>query len=241
MPRHTTTDYQLRQLTVEYRYDSAYHIWDRSGKIWARVREKLGALEHQTVQPSNTVFHAQGRYGLSLGLDKTFIIDHQPPRSIDEDARAKIDFLSVVLEELEIAVLTRVGTRVQFVRTFSSIAEAAAAARAYNLVKEPEQRLFDVAPGLIKPTFQIEMSDDEIAFNARIQPITKTLKFTAPPEARGLDSQSIIEQQLQVDIDFYTEKSTPVAGFDLSNWLEKWRRVLNRDLEALLNLAESKS
>ena len=98
------------QLTFELRYEPAYLIWDNAGHVWTAIAKLFKQFKSNRVTPNEVIFHADERFAIKVSLERAYIIDYLPERSFEKTVELFAKIQSIVTDELQINVITRVGT-----------------------------------------------------------------------------------------------------------------------------------
>jgi hypothetical protein len=233
------SELKIDQLTIEYRYPNAYYLWDNAGHIWSEVAAVFGPLTTQNIAPNNVTQHAMNRFSLHVGLDKSFLIDHQPARSFDESCELHVLFFEAVTSLLKIRDISRIGTRILYVKEYETLAKAADVMKEFRLASVPTEKLFGVSAEQVRPVYHLEVSDENLGYNFKLLSRSETTKFEPPPEVSRLEAKEVVTNGVLLDIDLYTKKMVRVDSLDLQEHLSKWRRGIHRDMDKLLRLGQS--
>src|ERR1035438_819511 len=126
------SDLLLASTTCEVRYDFAFLIFDRTGAICLESKEFYPELKILQASPSVTTFESSP-YSFSVEQlqSRAFCRElRHDPKGFGE---ATAHFFEIVLERLEVRVLTRIGLRQVYFQSFPGRDDAAAIVRALKL------------------------------------------------------------------------------------------------------------
>lgn len=238
MPAPPFSSFRRKQIAYELRYDNAYLLWDRTGWIWTHLKSHVGNLTTNTVSPNRTVFFADGRYSLSVSLDRASIIDERPEASADSTFELITAFSEIVLSGLEVAILTRAGTRFQYSIECRNLNEAKNIVNSMHMTVNPNKKLFNIEPASIAPAYKVEVNDGALGYIFQAYAQELVLQLEPLPDIISLigAAEKKVTSQFVIDIDFMTKNPLPVESFDAKTWLSGWQKAINRDMDAMLNL-----
>ena len=234
------SSFHQHQLISELRYHEAFAIWDRAGALWQELGSRFKVFKSSSVAPNNVTFFGDDRYTLSVGIERASIVDNKPEGSNERSLELFSFFAHTVIGILSINVFERVGTRFIYSIDFKTLREAQKKAEESVPYRVPKKKLFNISPESLSPSFKIEGDDGELAYVAQIYAREHKLDFRPPPDvaALGLSKMEKSLFQLVLDLDFSTKKPMPTESFDALTWLTGWNKIVRRDADAFLELAE---
>jgi hypothetical protein len=162
-------DFVLDQAVLEIRYDAAYLIWDRSGRVWHEIGLSDEDLRPIDTQPSNTTFAVGQRYQFAMNVDVSRAFAYFPERTLESFAKKCDFFFKIVLDALEINILNRVGLRLIYTREYPRIEDAARALIDFGLVVIPPGRQFGIDISAPRAEYVLRCEDKELGFHVRIR------------------------------------------------------------------------
>lgn len=224
-------NFMIGQVSVEYRFAPSYRMWDTVGRFWSDMHTLFGPMEPQTATPSHSAFLAGDRYTLTVQIDRMGIVDGRPPKDIDENVNIMLSFFRKGREYFMPDILTRVGTRVLYIKHFDDEKLRDDYLSSLRLSLLPGGNLFGVKSAVVKPRYQVEWSDGDIGVLAQVYNRSRHVEVKSMPDFPGMETFSKHSHEVIVDLDFFTTQSVTIEAFDLRSWLERWRRALRRDFE----------
>ncbi|MCP4051297.1 MAG: hypothetical protein GY730_11405, partial [bacterium] len=129
--------FKIRQAILEFRYSTAYLLWDRAGLIWNKISSELHNLKMIKAEPATTTFISDNRYELSVKLDKSHFTDMKPCSGLKDFFKYSESFFSLVTNTLGISEFTRLGFRLVYVKNFPDKVSAAKSVLSTNKLQVP--------------------------------------------------------------------------------------------------------
>jgi hypothetical protein len=224
-----------RQLSFEIRYSNAYRLWDNAGQIATELGDVYSNLNSDSANPNLTSFTAESRYSISVGLDKSFVIDHKAAPLNEEYLNRFDGFYNIIVNNLRLGPISRVGCRIVWHIVFPDRQAARQYVSQLNIVAAPKDRLFDISPQNQSPTFAVEIDDGEVGFRAQIQAQTRKFDLSMGPEFHELyeGSRTKLEESVVFDVDFFTVSPVMADSLRPSLWITRWDRIFRRDIDSI--------
>jgi uncharacterized protein (TIGR04255 family) len=229
----TIDDFKTSSVTCEARYKNAYLIYDRTGQIVEDLREFFTDIIVSTASPPQTDFVSdEANFTLSVG---TCRLTSTPPHSKAEAfAKHGKDFFGVVLDHLDVTVLTRIGLRYILRREFKTLEESKAALALMGLANLKPPKRFNSSDAPTEIIFRWEDADIGAMFRLRAE--TVEIKITnAPPELQ--DDAKKFEKKvhgLTLDVDYYTVAAVEREQWNPEEWLLEKVRIVRKEAEGIL-------
>ncbi len=240
VPPYPLTSFQRAQVTMELRFDEAFVLWDRTGALWQTLRRQFKTLKHVSVTPNQSNFVADNRFGLSVSLDRAIITDHKPSGGASSTTELMGKFADIVVRQLEVLVLKRVGTRFIHRLRCKDADDARAKLRQALPIQPGGATFFNVKPEQFSPHLKIDVSDGELGYTVQFHVNQRTYEFETPPEVSDLDLEHVKKtiDELVFDIDFFTAQPIPTESFDGAVWLSGWHKAIAKDADRLFEYFE---
>jgi uncharacterized protein (TIGR04255 family) len=225
-------DFSLVNVTCELRYPNAYMIYDHTGEIAQDLRDHFSDLVVATATPPQTDFIvAEG--GLTLGLAASRVTCTPPHSKPESFAKHCKSFFDVVLDRLDIDVLTRIGLRPILRKDFKSLDEARTAMASAGLVNLNPPKRFNSSH---EPTeLVLRWQDSNMGAAVRLKTDTIEIKFVPPAEVREwITSVDKTLYALTLDIDYYTVAPVEREQWHPEEWVVEKLRVIKKESDGIL-------
>ncbi len=224
------SDFYLRRLIFEIRYDQAFVLWDRAGGIARRLTTLWPGLKLAEGVPNHQVLKGQN-VDISTGLGASHCILFRP-QSFIEHVEQMNKTLAIWVEELEIEKFARIGTRAIYSKDAKSEDEAGAMIAGLALLNIPQSVLRHQTPAHAA-LVRLNWRDDAVTTQVLIQAEKQTMELDAAREVPGWDEKREVFR-INFDVDRATRGDTERSKFRLSDWLEGVRQTIARDANKLL-------
>lgn len=226
------TDFTLKRMTFEFRYDPAYLLWDRGGQIWAQAKQQWPDIICKTAQPNQTHFSIKDKFELNIELEKSFIIAYRP--DLNELVVHHDYFLNLVRKSLEISSYNRLGGRFVFEKIFKNKNAACEAFLSSNMIKFPKGKHFGIDGKVAAPQCVFKWEDDNIGVRGSLQAASRKVEIDMPPEIEGIDPIKVENDLVLLDIDYYTKAPTNPGQFRVADWINQTFHLIKRDSHIFL-------
>ncbi len=230
----------LSQLTstravLEIRYEPAILLWDRTGSIFAEIRKLYPAIEFKNTQPNQQIVRLKPNLELSFNLDRAVIVSGKESSDCSELKKAGGDVFPIVLRNLEIVDLKRIGLRVVMQKEFPTKIDAGK----YILERMPtlnrKGKYFGLEANVTDPEISLRWEGETIGCMVRLSVIGHTLKVEIPIEFPDLDPIDLERHSATLDVDFYAHGITAASKFNAPAIVETWLQLIRRDVGGFLN------
>ena len=231
------SSFKKTQITFEIRYDEAFLLWDRTGSLFHSLSSHFKDIRSHTASPNQTIFYGDRRFVLSVGLERASITDHLPDQKNDKTFEIFEAFVSNVTLQLELQSLKRIGTRFLYTIDCKDLSVAHEKMKNFLLLSYPSGPLFNVSAHTIKPTYKIEVDNDDLGYIAQLYVSERKFDFNPSPEIASFDIEVPNKKlvQLVLDLDFITKKPMLIESFDALTWLKGWQKAIGRDADKFLS------
>jgi hypothetical protein len=231
----TTADFQLRQTTCEVRYQDSFLIFDRTGSIYQELGKKFTNLHADSAAPAQTQMTSdQG----------TAVIEIKGLRLSDNDPKdAKLEkfsenfklFFDIAAEKLNLAVFTRVGLRLIYIKTYESFESSKGALNSIRLHNLGSEKRFGAGPDLSEIILRWE--NEQLGAVVRIKAEKGTIDAKFPPDL-GLKEKAIKKDyyHLILDVDYYTVAPVEREQWDPATWIGQSARIVRKEVDRIISL-----
>jgi hypothetical protein len=237
VPPFPLSSFQRLQVTLELRFDEAFILWDRTGALWETVRRQFKVLKHTQVTPSQTGFNGDGRFAMTVALDRAVITDHKPSGGATATFDVMSTFTETVLRVLQVTMLKRVGTRFIYSHRCKDAEDARAKLAKALPLSFGGAEFFNIKPERVAPLVKVDVGDGELGYTVQLNANERKYEFAPPPEvsALNLELQGETFHELVLDFDFFTARPMPTESLDIRLWLSGWNKALGRDADNILD------
>jgi len=216
----------------EPRYSDAYLIYDRTGEVVHEVQKFFNDVRVLSATPNQTAMQSdQGALALELGQCR--LTSDKPDSNLETFARHCKQYFDIVSDCFDIKVFTRIGLRLLFRKTTTSLDESKAALNSLNLLNRKPVRRFGAAEHPEEFIFRWEGS--QIGAMLRVKAETSKIDIILPPELAetGSDIHKSING-LVLDVDYYTVAPVERAQWDATAWVPQSMRTIKREIDSIL-------
>ncbi|MFN0313483.1 MAG: hypothetical protein ACKVQA_00360 [Burkholderiales bacterium] len=229
--------FKIRQLIVQVRYAHAIELWDHAGSVNRRVQKIWPGVEvvGEAVQPNNIVLK-NDKVQVDTGLEQSTISLGKLTTLDQHTSQQIVDTFVAWRHELNLTKLTRVSSRVLYVKELPTLGEANQELFKLNLCRMPPTKVFDQPTDSPLNTFVLVYRlEDEASFAfLRLHTEGVKLELKADSEFTTLKDTSEVKNRLIVDFDRGLKQPTDAASFRMDDWLKGFMHVLRRDVEKVL-------
>jgi len=227
--------FKTHTLIFQIQYANAYELWDCAGAVGRRLCKVWPGLTLREGQPHQQIFVGDraviqtgvGNSTVTLSGDKVF--EQRKVLQIKESFEIWCEFL-------DLDVLDRVSTRVQYSKQFPSLKEANAELFALNLARWPNTKVFEQPLESDKNGLDIAYRfEDESSFSL-LRVKTEQIKAEVELDPELFDEPKITKERdrLVIDFDRGLLGSTNARKFLVDEWIKGYQHILRRDIEKVL-------
>lgn len=230
------SDFKIQQVVFEMRYDDAYILWDRAGrihqdltKLWPGTRLREGTPNQQVLRSDDvevTTGHSISRVALFL------------PKTISQRVDEVTETFRIWTTELELTKFTRIGTRVIFFREFQTEEEANRAVVDLALVKYPSSPFFTHKTLPNATDLRITWQDEAIFTQVLLKSEHLEMEIPVSPYSSASKEKKVLHAMV-LDIDRATRGTVELAKFRIGDWLQGVEHVINRDAPRIFQRTQS--
>jgi hypothetical protein len=232
-------EWHLFQQSVEIRYQS-FLPWDRPGKVASDLVSRFPSLTVDEAGPGEIILvENEDQIKLAYGFKLSRIT--AVPRTLKSDRLEHYapEFFSVVLRDLEIKTLSRVGHRMIHHLKFPSIKDAETKLNSFakkyhagaDLLQETKDPLL-AAKTLRRVTLRFE--DDKTGLTLSLRPNSAKVSITGPNSDAIRVHVPPEEFSLVLDVDVYTTQPLPSSDFVVSEFIKSNLKMLRTRLMPLV-------
>lgn len=226
------SDLSLGHTVCEVRYEMAFLIFDRTGAICIDCKEKYPELRLIQASPSSTSFSV-GDY--SCWLEQTMARTVLAVARLDpkEFGLKSKPFFEIVLRHLEVSILTRLGLRQVYYRTFKDPDGASEAIRSLKLEDGPADESFGMKGQRNELVLRWESDQQGLMLHVVAIPGNAVLPvFDIRGIERGFGER--YKSALVFDVDFYTTAPVLRSQWDSEEWIVQSSHAVKKGLKRFL-------
>lgn len=225
------SDFKIRQVVLEVRYDDAFALWDCAGRVHQELSRLWPGTTLQKVAPNEQLLRSD-RVEILTGI-KTSRVALLFPASILAAIDPMAETVNLWVTSLNIAKFNRVGTRVIFARSFSSEDAANKAVVDLGLVRYPTAPIFNHKGRPYENEVRIRWQDTVSQTQVLIKSEHQEIEMTIPSEG-GEETQKKKLDFMLLDVDRATKGTIQLSKFRTRDWLEGVQHVISRDAPRIL-------
>jgi hypothetical protein len=225
-------DFKMISVVCELRYENAYLLFDRTGKVCQDAQTRFTDCNVLTAAPNQTTFQAK-EGSFFLGLAQCRFSASKPESALEKFAEHCKQFFDSVTQNLEVKVFTRVGLRVLFRKDFETLDDAKAVLMSLKLVGLQSAERYGVASEPRETLFRWE--SDQIGVMLRLSAEGGKIDIVLPPELEAEKAE--IHKSfngLVLDVDYYTVAPVERTQWDSAAWIKSSIRTIKRDTDVIL-------
>lgn len=231
------SQFKVQKAVLEIRYAPAFLIWDRTGHIWNQVQSAFPDLKSQKVQPNLQSLMLNKTINATLAIENSHLAGRNLPNDLKPFSDACQIFFPIIVTELKLANLTRIGFRIFYEKVFSSKdadadKDAAADFALGNLPSFKRSGKFFNTDGRLRDVdFALRWEGENTGAFARVQTVQQKLETEIPAEFDNIAEPVKVQKTLLlIDVDYYAHSNTPVSKFNAPALIESWAHAIRRDL-----------
>jgi hypothetical protein len=222
--------FKIQKAVFEIRFAQSFLIWDRTGHVWHGLRAKFPGLKLKGAQPN------QQSFSLGEGLNATLTIEnaHLAGTNLSSDLEPFISacdaFFPLVIKELNILDLSRIGFRIFHERAFPSKKAAAD----FMLSEMPQLKRsgkhFNIEGEQLDLDIALRWEGPVTGVLTRLHTVQRKIETEIPAEFAEEAKPINAERNLIIlDADYYAHGNTSVSKFNPKALVESWSRAIRRD------------
>ena len=227
------SDLSIGHIVFETRYDLAFLIFDRTGAICQASQKHYPELTIVQASPSITTFTAKEH---AFSVDQVASRAQYGHSNIDakEFASSAAPFFRIVIETLEIPILTRIGLRIAYYAAFPEADEASDFIRSLKFQHDVSEVRFGISNKPNEVIFRWESSDLGAMVHVTSQPGNTALPFGDMAKAKegfGKTYKSLVV----FDVDYYTLKPAHRKQLDPEEWITQSSHLIKKEIRSLIS------
>ncbi len=230
-------NFLVDSIAFEVRFHHKWSLWDRAGALWHDISGLWQNVDQVVAEPNTQAF-TFGNYDVKIQPDRALLVQRLPDLEADDFAERCGVVYKLVVQHLEIKILTRIGLRIRGIRQTSGREEGAQLLRQTGLFAAPHHT-FNVHGEDISLERIIVLEAGSRGVRLHIRNEERKWNF-AVPFAMPADSAEASRQVsgtlygAMADVDYYVRSDTRVGSFEATSWISDGVRVIARDIRALL-------
>ena len=228
-------DSRTESVTIELRYPPAFTLWDDSGKIWTRIKDRFPELRMNTAMPLQQIFESP-QFRIFIELE-VFRVTARNPKPEISAAGAAQEMLETCSKYLNLSVFSRLGFRQ--IRALKTPSLQDATAHALQML--PNHLRGSVAKSAKVTSFNagLRHETETVGLLAAIRGEEREFKATFPWEVSDrltpeLTKQLGKEYVLIFDSDYYTVGTTERESLNIAEWARQAERYIRKYWEGVL-------
>ena len=233
MPTLTLSDFEFRQATCEIRYAEAPLIFDRTGEIFHHLGKRFTNLRNELGTPIQTQMTAdEGVFNIQMTAAR--LTASKLDASLEKFASHCKLFFDFLADRLDIAVFTRIGLRLIYIKPYGSSDEPKAALNALKSLGIKVEPRFGVGSEITEWVARWESK--ELGATLRLKAENGTLDAQFNPDL-GLGQTSVHKEyhHLIADVDYYTLAIVERSQWDPVNWITRTGRNVRKEIDRVLS------
>ncbi|MGH6825789.1 hypothetical protein [Methyloceanibacter sp.] len=224
------SQFELKTATFEIRYLDAFLIWDRAGAIWNEVAADYPNLQVDKASPQEVKVVIDQSSQAEVGINQSRCTVAEPKSNLSDLQNLSDTVCRSLLSLLEISVLTRIGMRLIYSKTFETRRAAAEFILAQSSLPGPKDKILNVEGTVLDPQRALRFEGETLGFTVVLKAQETTLTIPLPTEFRDIVPLKTTRASASLDIDYYTTGSTPISAFDARALISSWHRIIKRDI-----------
>ncbi len=197
------------------------------GAIWPDLKLAEGAPNHQIL--------ASPVCQINTGLTQATITIHGDAILQGGPLKKIFETFEIWKSHLKLASLTRLSTRVVFAKAFDDIGEANRSLLSLNLIRLPDEKVFDQPMDSTKNSAEIMYRfEDENSFSfVRVRSEKRTMELQGDPDFM---TEPLTRHlcRLLVDFDRGSIGVIEINKLNISEWFKGYLHVMRRDMDKVL-------
>ena len=236
-PTLSIADLSIAHSVFEARYDMAFLIFDRTGTVCSECAERYPDLRLSQASSAVTSFFVDN-FSFSVEQTMSRVVLGDARHDPKEFGRRTKPFFDIVLRQLEISVITRIGLRQVYFQTFADSDGAADFIRSLKLDTEPADKHFGISSPAREMVLRWESSPNGAMLHLMAIPgpaVTQVADVRLVEKGFGETYKSV----LVFDVDYYTTTSVPRSQFDSEEWIANSSHIIKKGLRSFLDQCQA--
>jgi len=230
------TQMTLERASFELRFPVTFLLWDRSGALWTRAKAAEPELKPGHVEPARITFRT-GSMEATVETEAARIIANRPERPLKQLSRFGSTLTQLVLEELGVKDITRVGLRLIYFREYPNREQASAAVQATKRLNVPSERIFNTTSAPLFPEVSFRYDGRGVGTTVRFRAEARKVDFDPPFEFAILRVLEPVHKEVfgvSFDVDLFTLSPMSAGELNVVEWIDQAVHVVNRDTPVFL-------
>lgn len=228
-------EFKLSNTIFQIQYPDSFGLWDRAGaiskqlnKIWPNLKIAEGQPQQQTLNSKEVnIQTGLNKSTITLVGEKSF--DHQKVKQVKES-------FELWRSELELVNLSRVSTRVMFIKEFPTMRDANAFVFNMNLAQWPESKVFDQPQDSELNSIELlyRFEDDESFSVLRVRAEKLTFEVDLDPQYVENPEIRVTKNRVIIDFDRGLLGSVAAEKLLVDEWFKGYNHILRRDIDKVI-------
>lgn len=226
------TDLDLASTVCEVRYDFAFLIFDRTGSICLESNEHYPDLKMNQASPASTSFTTK-EYLFAVEQAASRVYLQKSRHDPKEFGEYSSPFFELVFRQLEIRVLTRIGLRQVYFKTFPDSDDAINVVKGLKLQHPATDNSFGLSTTAQEGIFRWETDDLGVMFHVVGVPGNTAMAMSDVlqiEEGYGKKYKSAII----FDVDYYTIAPTLRTQWGPQEWIAQSSHLIKKGIRNFL-------
>lgn len=230
------SDFHIRQVAFEVKFDPMYRLWDVSGALFQQLSRIWPHTSEGKIDPNHLQLMSD-TINVIFGL-RTCSIRIARPKSVIQFADQIAQSLDALFLVLEIETLRRVGTRTIYAKSYPTPEAAREAAVELGFIRAPSSPIFNHKSGLAEAESRMVWRDAAMQTQVVMKTEHQSFEVSGFTEFDNVPRKSE-SHALILDVDRGTLADVERSKFRVRDWLQGVQHVLNRDINRLLAPSEA--
>jgi hypothetical protein len=197
------SQFKLFRSVLEIRYAQSFLVWDHAGLAWHQLRARFPELKLRSAQPNQQTVLLSKNLLASISLENANITAYGGDAELDAFSTSCEAFFPLVIKQLDISDLTRIGLRIVSQRTFQTKEEAAQFAFTQIPGMQRTGKYFNIEGKLLDPELALRWEGEVTGVLVKMLPVQQKLDADIPPEFPDIESIHIERYGVLLDVDYY--------------------------------------
>jgi hypothetical protein len=230
------SQFKVQKCVLELRYATAFLLWDRAGSIASQLSKHYPNLKLKEVQPNSQLISVDEHSDAHVKIDSASVTVAFPTSDLNTFKKLASVLFPLVIDKLELDILSRIGFRVFFEKAFKNREGTAAFVAEITRSMPRKSKYFGFEGKMFEFDHAIRWETEVLGCLARIRTIQNQLDIEIPNDFGALDPVHAEKHAVQVDADYYAHAPTPIGKFDAVSIIESWYHLIRRDVGEFLDV-----